>query len=71
MKDKVRQDFPVFRDLGSVSAVDRSGRGGTVSPPGGLPREEDPVFYADLSGGDGDWVDIPEGDVSAFFRDHR
>ena len=38
-----------------------------------MPRAEDTVMYANLSeaeGEDGDWVDIREGDVAAFLRDH-
>ena len=37
---------------------------------GGIPKEEDRVFYANLSAGDGDWVDIREGDVAAFIQTH-
>lgn len=72
------EGFTDYTETGSglyirLYAVDDSAGSFVLAVGGGMPRAEDPVMYAHLSeaeGEDGDWVDIREGDVAAFLRDH-
>ena len=72
------EGFTDYTETGSglyirLYAVDDSAGSFVLAVGGGMPRAEDTVMYANLSeaeGEDGDWVDIREGDVAAFLRDH-
>lgn len=72
------EGFTDYTETGSglyirLYAVDDSTGPFVLAVGGGMPRAEDTVMYANLSkaeGEAGDWVDIREGDVAAFLRDH-